>query len=527
MTGIIISRATRQMVVPRNGQTVTLFPGAHALTHLAEDKLVVPHGHREFLLLQKLGYKLPNPMFYYYDWANGKPFSVQKATCASMTAHPRSYVLNDMGTGKTRAALWAWDYLRGNGLCGKLLVVAPLSTLNFVWAREVFATLPHRKCAVLHGSRKLREERLRDVSTDIYIINHDGLRVIEKELSLRTDIDVLVLDELAVYRNNSDRSKAMRKFAVRFPWVWGMTGRPMPTEVTDVWAQCKIITPERVPTYFRQARELLMVKVNNYKFLPKPDAVAKAFDMMRPQARFSLDDVVELPDIIIPPPREIKLSDEQEKTYKKMAREFQVLVKQQVITAANAAAAMSKLLQVSCGNVYTQSPNFVTLDSTPRQQELIDILEGVEGKVLVFVPFRHTLESLSKLLTGDPAKPETMICEHTMIHGGTLPGERDKLFNEFQNTPRFKAMLAHPACLCHGITLTAARTIVWYGPIASLDIYDQANARIRRVGQTEKQQIIRFQSTPVERKFYKLLFDRQNIQEELLKMFEDATGAAP
>lgn len=522
--GIIVSRANKALVIPRNGKTITLFPAAHAITHLNEDKLVIPHGHREFMLLKRIGYECPNPMFNYYDWAGGKPFSVQKATCASMTAYPRSYVLNDMGTGKTRAALWAWDYLHGNGLCGKLLVVAPLSTLNFVWAAEIFKTLPGRKCNVLHGSKKLRLERLNDLSADIYVINHDGLRTIEAELAKRTDIDVLVLDELAVYRNNSDRSKHMRKFAARFPWVWGMTGRPMPTEVTDVWAQCKIVTPERVPAFFKQAREMLMVKgFNNYQYFPKADAVTRAFDMMKPHVRYSLDDVVELPDMVIPPPRDIPLSAEQAALYKKMAREFQLLVKQQVITAVNAAAAMGKLLQISCGCIYTKAPVYVTVDSSPRQQELIDIIEGVEGKVIVFVPYRHALTELSKLLNqpqGHDAGPRV---EHAMVHGDVT--NRDLIFNDFQNTPRYKALLAHPACLAHGITLTAARTIVWYGPIASLDIFDQANARIRRVGQTEKQQVIRFQSTPVEKRFYKLLETRQDIQQELLKMFEDATGA--
>lgn len=525
-SGVIVSKANRALVIPRNGKTVTLFPSAHAMAHLGEDKLVVPHGHREFLLLRRIGYEVPNPMFSYYDWAGGKPFSVQKATCASMTAYPRSYVLNDMGTGKSRAALWAWDYLHGNGLCGKLLIVAPRSTLYFTWASEVFATLPGRKCNVLYGPKKKRLELLDDRSADIYVVNHDGVRVIEKELASRTDIDVLVLDELAVYRNNSDRSKSMRKFAARFPWVWGMTGRPMPTEVTDVWAQCKIVTPDRVPAFFKQVREMLMTKISNYKYLPKPEATARAFEMMKPHVRYSLDDVVELPDMVIPPPRGIPLSAEQSAMYKKMAREFQLLVKQQVITAVNAAAAMGKLLQISVGCVYTQAPKFVTIDSTPRQQELIDILEGVEGKVLVFVPYRHALEQLSHLLAGEGGglwwKGKSI--ENVMVHGDTP--NRDKIFNEFQNTPRYKALLAHPACLAHGITLTAARTIIWYGPIASLDIFDQANARIRRVGQTHKQQIIRFQSTPVEKRFYKLLETRQGIQAELLKMFEDATGSA-
>lgn len=521
---LIISKATKTMLVPRNGQTITMFPGARELKLADQDHLLVPHGHREFLIMNRLGHQVPNPILSYYDFAGAlnsprPPFSSQKATCASMTAYPRSYVLNDMGTGKTKAALWAWDYLRSNGLCGKLLVVGPLSTLNFVWAREVFATLPHRKAVVLHGPKKQRLERLNDLSADIYIINHDGLRVVEKELSARTDIDVLVLDELAVYRNNSDRSKHMRKFAERFPWVWGMTGKPLPNEVTDVWAQVKIVTPERAPKWFKQAREMLCTKINQYKYAPKKDAVEQAFNMMKPHVRYRLDDVTELPDLVM---RwiDVPLSEEQAKLYKKMAGQFQIMVKNKVITAANAAAAMSKLLQVSCGYVYTTAPEFVSIPSAPRQDELINVLQGVEGKTLVFVPFRHTIEGLSKLLTGDPAEPDKAI-EHCIVHGDVT--NRDHIFNLFQNTDKYPVMLAHPACLAHGITLTAARTIIWYGPIASLDIYEQANARIRRVGQKFKQQVLHFQSTPVERKFYKLLAGKQNIQNQLLEMFETST----
>ena len=84
-------------------------------------------------------------------------------------------------------------------------------------------------------------------------------------------------------------------------------------------------------------------------------------------------------------------------------------------------------------------------------------------------------------------------------------------------------MLAHPGCISHGLTLTAADTVIWYSPITSLETYDQANARIRRVGQQHKQQLLHLQSTPVERKIYKLLQSKQKVQEKLLDMFEDAT----
>lgn len=508
---VVVSRANKSLVLPDTGQMKTVFPDAPTLS---DGSRVVHHGLHETTVLRSLGYKVPNPMLAYYDWNGGKPFDIQRATCAMLTDHPRSYVLNDMGTGKTRAALWAWDWLNKSGYAGKLLVVAPLSTLNFVWAREAFATLPQRKVAVLHGSKAKRLERLNDPTADIFVINHDGLRVVQKELATRTDIDCLVIDELAAYRNQSDRSKDMRKFAERFAFCWGMTGRPMPNEPTDVWAQCRIVTPHTVPKYFSHARDMLMLHVSQFKWVPKDGAVETAFKMMQPQSRFALDDVVELPEMISRT-IDVDLSPEQKKVYDKMVREFQVLVQEKVITAVNAAAAMSKLLQVACGYVYTSNPEFVALDSTPRKDALLDLIASVERKVLVFVPYRHVLTGLSELLT------EKKI-EHEIVHGDTR--DRDQIFNAFQNTDKYKLLLAHPKCLAHGLTLTAADTIIWYCPTASLELYEQANARIRRVGQTHKQQVLHLQGTPVEKKLYSLLRGKQKIQDMLLLMFEEQTG---
>jgi SNF2 family DNA or RNA helicase len=93
----------------------------------------------------------------------------------------------------------------------------------------------------------------------------------------------------------------------------------------------------------------------------------------------------------------------------------------------------------------------------------------------------------------------------------------------FQNTDKYKVLLAHPQCLAHGLTLTAANTIIWYCPTASLELYEQANARIRRVGQEHKQQVLHLQGTPVERRMYQLLQRKQKVQDQFLKMLEEAT----
>lgn len=520
MTGhVIVSRPNKALIVPRRGDTANMFPSAHALTHLNEDHLVVPHDLPATVMLRSLGYQLPNPMLCYYDFGDVQPFAVQRRTMDLMTTAARSYILNSMGTGKTKATLWAWDYLHGNGFAGKLLVVATLSTLRFVWEAEAFRTLPHRKVAVLHGTKKQRLERLAE-DADIYVINHDGLRTIMPELLMRTDIDTLCLDEVAVYRNNSDRSKDMRKFGQRFKIVWGLTGRPMPNEPTDVWGISKVVTPGTSPKYFRQAQEMLMNKINNFKWVPKPEAIERAMAMLQPNVRFDLDAVVELPEVVSRT-IDVPLTNLQAKTYKTLSNDFKVAVGNGVVTAVNAAVAMGKLLQVSGGWVYAgeagSKATFKEDEPMPRHDMLVDLINENERKVIVYVPFRHAIVGLSKIL--DAAK-----IEHCVVHGEI--NHRGELFNAFQHTDKYKVLLAHPQCVAHGLTLTAADTIIWYMPITSLEIYEQANARITRVGQKHKQKVLHLQSTPVERKIYSLLQRKQKVQDTLLALLEEATGAA-
>lgn len=520
---VIVSRANKAILVPRRGDTANMFPSAHQLTHLDQDHLVIPHDLPATVMLRSLGYQLPNPMLCYYDFGDVPPFAVQRRTMDLMTTAARSYVLNSMGTGKTKAALWAWDYLHSNNFCGKLLVVATLSTLRFVWEAEAFRTLPTRKVAVLHGTKKQRLERLAEPA-DIYVINHDGLRTIMAELLTRTDIDAMCLDEVAVYRNNSDRSKDMRKFGQRFKIVWGMTGRPMPNEPTDVWGISKVVTPGTSPKYFRQAQEMLMNKLNNFKWVPKPEAIERAMAMLQPNVRFDLDAVVELPEVVSRT-IDVPLTPMQARTYKELANNFKVAVGNGMVTAVNAAVAMGKLLQVSGGWVYAGDAGskavFKEDEPMPRHQMLVDLINENERKVIVYVPFRHAIAGLSKILTGPD--PENPMIEHAVVHGEI--NNRGDIFNAFQHTDKYKVLLAHPQCVAHGLTLTVADTIIWYMPITSLEIYEQANARITRVGQKHKQKVLHLQSTPVEKRIYRLLQSKQKVQDTLLAMLEEATEA--
>lgn len=522
MQPVQVSTKHKLVGVPFDQAIRNLYPSAPEMNFAGAKHLLVPHTPTETFILRKHGFDVPSPILTHYDWAGGDPFDVQKKTCSVLTTNQRAYVLNGMGTGKTKAALWAWDYLRSNGLCKKALVLAPLSTLNFTWAREVFATLPHRKCAVLHGTKKLRTDRLADPEPEIYVINHDGTKVIEKEIIAAIasgEIDTLIVDELAIYRNGgAQRTKSVRKIAALCSWVWGLTGSPIPTSPTDAWAQCSIVTPNTVPKYFGRFRDELMIRVNQFKWAPKSDAVDRAFAAMQPAVRFTLEDVVELPECV-ERTVDIELGAQQKKIYKEIADSCYAAVQSDEITAANAGAMMMKLLQISTGWVYTKDKNVVALDNDKRIEALVDAVNSTDRKVLVFVPFKHALEGISAAFTREGI-------DHACVDGDTQARDRDNIFNLFQNTDKYRVIAAHPQCLAHGITLTAADTVIWFAPVTSLEIYDQANARIRRVGQKYKQLYLHFQSTQVEKRIYQMLQGKQKVQDQLLGLFEEASRAA-
>jgi SNF2 family DNA or RNA helicase len=510
----ILSRATKTLLLPHD-QVAPLWPDAPTLQRNGTLYSILPHNPQTQISLRALDIDAPAPILYQFDWpsADGsQPFQIQKDTAALATSHQRAYVLNDMGTGKTRATLWSWRYLRNVGMANKLLVVAPLSTLSFVWLRELMLTMPEVKAVVLHGSREKRITWLAG-DYDVYIINHDGLKTIVQELHARTDIDCMIIDELAAYRNNSKRTRQMQVFARRFLWVWGMTGRPMPNAPTDVFNQCKIITPNTLPPkFFTHAKTTLMYQVNEYKWVPRENAIETALSWMQPSVRYSLDDVVELPEYVSRTV-DVEMTEAQSDVFQRLSNYYIALIDQKRITVANAGVALFKLLQVGAGYVYTINPEYVTLDSSPRQQMLLELIDEAPYKVIVFAPWRHLVTHLSALLTSKEI-------DHAVVQGDVLIKARNTIFNDFQNTSRYRVLLAHPSCIHHGVTLTAATTIVWYSPVPSLEVYEQANARIRRIGQKHKQLFLHIQSSTVERHVYQLLRNKKHLQDEFLRLIK-------
>ena len=516
MNSVAIHKKTKLAVLPYEARIAKLIPHCREVEKNGNQYLLVPAGKEELQLLRNLGYSTPTPLNIDYDWAGNVPFEAQVITADMLIHNPRAYVLSGMGTGKTLAALFAIDYLIKHGLARKALIIAPLSTLQRVWAREVFYRMPHLETSVVHHSvRKKRLEAL-EHEADIYIINHDGPKHITKELLAKAGIDIVVIDELAVFKNKqTDLWKAVNLIIQNRKFVWGMTGSPTPKEPADAFAQVKLITPANVPMFYKQFKERVMTQVSQWRWLPKPDAKETVFDVMQPNVRFTLDQCTDIPPTTYST-REVPLSKEQKKAYKDLANEYYAEYQGGEITAVNEGVKRMKLLQVAAGFVYDNEQNIVALPCKARVQEAMDIADQCQHKLIIFATFVHVVENLYKEF-----KAAKFDCE--MVYGGTSATKRNEIFTVFQDTDHIDVLIAHPQCMAHGLTLTAADTILWYTPADSLEIYEQANARIPRAGQDKRTHIIHLESTAVERKCYRVLEERGNMQGALLDLFAEET----
>jgi hypothetical protein len=468
-------------------------------------------------VLRNMGIKAPMPIRTQYHWPRPasfeKVFEHQIVTAELLTLHNRMFVLNEMGTSKTASALWAADYLMRHGFVGKCLIMAPLSTLDLVWANEIFNVLMSATYAVLHGSREKRLELL-SRPAQFYIINHEGLEIIQSQVKARKDINLIIVDESAMYRNGSTKRYKVLKDTIQ-PWhrLWLMTGTPCPNAPTDAWAQAKLINPANGPQYFGAWRRQTMIQVTQYKWAARPEAYEMAFNLMQPAVRFKKADCLDLPPVTFTN-RAVTVTHEQATIFRKMKSESAAEVAAGVpITAVNAADKINKLRQILLGVIKDKdNDTYVEIPHAPRVTALLETIDQAAAKVLIIVPFKGIIQSLQKEVS------KVWQCE--IVNGDGTRTKRTELFTRFKNDPDLKALLCHPQVMAHGITATEADMLIFYGPIYSNDQNQQVMERINRPGQKRKMTVVRMGASPLEWAIYNMVEGKRLNQETILEMYK-------
>jgi SNF2 family DNA or RNA helicase len=503
------------LIVEADPRLHIMVPHAKTFVHEGRECMLIPHKVDETQVLRNLGYDVRPPVLMSYDWPSPpgtQPFDAQRITAALITTNRRSFVLNSIGTGKTRSLLYAYDFLKKTTPnYGRMLVTAPLSTLRQTWQREVSLVFPHLRCNVLHGDKKKRL-RLLDEDVDIHIINHDGVETIIDELVERLGMFSMVgLDELSVYKNaKTDLWKCTYRFVGEVDRVCGMTATPMTKDASDAYGQIKMLTPAVLGGQsFTRFRETVMNKYGPYRWVNKRDALDTVHKLMQPAVRFTRDECYDLPPCTTVM-RETPMTPTQHRAFKHMQDE--AAIEHLGVKAANAADQANKCLQIALGFVYDQNHQPIAFETKGRGKLLEEAIAESNAKVIVFTPYKASLEWLVKQLSAHWSV--------AYVSGDVTPSQREVIFSNFMHAPDPHVLVAHPECMSHGLTLTEASTIVWWGPPQSLETYEQANGRITRAGQRHAQMIVQLVSSKLEQQLFRVLDRRGNVQQVLLDMFE-------
>ena len=480
---------------------------------LSNNQVVVNWGVDEAHTLKKLNIKVPSPIEGQYQWSGQyTPYEHQKVTSAFLTMNRRAFCFNEQGTGKTASAIWASDFLMTQGKIRRVLVICPLSIMDSAWRNDLFSFAMHRTVDVAYGAKEKRRKIINQGS-DYVIINYDGVEIVADDIA-KGGFDCIIVDEATHYKNaQTKRWKTLNKLLTDQTWLWMMTGTPAAQSPLDAYGIAKLVNPTAVPRFFGSFRDMVMYKITNFKWKPKETASDTVYNALQPAIRFTKDECLDLPPMVYAK-REVELTRQQTKYYKELKNKMVLQAAGEEITGANAAIIMSKLLQISSGAVYTDTGEALEFDIKNRYKVLREVIDESSKKVLVFVPFKHTIDILTNKLLDDGIATE-------VIRGDVSAPKRTDIFHRFQNNTNPRVLVIQPQAAAHGVTLTAANTVVWWGPTSSLETYAQANARVHRAGQDHKCTVVQLQGSAVEKRVYTLLDNRIDVHTKMIDLYKE------
>lgn len=452
-----------------------------------------------------------------YSWPGMfKPFDHQKTTAEFLVDNPRAFCFNEAGTGKTSSVIWACDYLMNQGILKRVLIICPLSIMYSAWQSDLFKTAMHRRTAVAYGSASKRSKIINS-DYEFVIINYDGVNIVAKDI-YNAGFDLIVVDEANAYKTSTTlRWKTLKALVLPYTGLWMLTGTPASQSPVDAYGLAKLVCPENVPKFFGAWRDRVMFPITKFKWSPRPGARDVVYKVLQPAIRFTKDECLDLPEVMYQY-RSAPMTGQQQKYYLSLKNEMLIKAAGEKVSAVNAAAMLTKLLQISGGAVYSDSGEVLEFDVSHRLRVLEEVMVETERKVIVFVPYTHTIELVHKHLIKGGYTAE-------IVNGQVSAGERAAIFSRFQTTDHPRVLVVQPQAASHGITLTAADTIVFWSPVMSVETYIQCVARIDRVGQQHKMTVIHLEGSEVERKMYRMLENKIDLHEKLVELYSSEMEA--
>lgn len=410
-----------------------------------------------------------------------RPHDYQAFTINKILERPKCGLFLDMGLGKTSCTLTAIKELMFNSFdIGKVLVIAPKRVAESTWSDEInkWDHLQDLQISTISGTEKQRVAAL-EAKADIYTLGRDNVVWLVEHLQnnkKRWPFDCLVLDELSSFKSTkSKRFKALKKITPLLDRVIGLTGTPTPNSLIELWPQIYLLDRgERLGRTQSAYKDRYFYPISGQGYVTFKYGLKEGAEKAIHKAIGDICVSMKAEDHLKMPERidnfiNIKLPCEVMKQYREFEREKILALQEDVLTAASAGVVANKLLQFANGSVYDDDKKVHPVHDC-KIDALKEIIDTSQGQpILVFYNFKHDYDSLMKAFSS--------------LHPRTLDTPKDiKDWNE----GKIQIVLAHPASIGHGLNIQAGgHIIVWFGLTWSLELYQQANARLYRQGQTE------------------------------------------
>lgn len=410
---------------------------------------------------------------------NFKPWNYQEYAINHVMDNNAAGLFLDMGMGKTVSSLTAIDNLIFLGDTHKTLVIAPKRVAEDTWSTEVekWDHLKNLRISIILGTPKQRSEAV-EADADIYVTNRENVVWLVDTYFKSWKWDTCIIDELSSFKSaKAKRFRALRKVRPYFKRIIGLTGTPAPNSLIDLWPQLYLLDGgQRLgrtimgyrEQYFTPGDRNQHIVYNwNLKEGAEDEIHEKIGDICISMMAKDYLDIPERIDNKI----EINLPKKAMDQYKELEKDLVIELGNEYITASNAAVLTGKLLQMSNGAIYSEDHEVVEIHEE-KLNALLDIIEAANGKpVLVFYSFKHDLTRIMKALKDNKLKGQEL---------------KDSSDIKKWNNGEIPILLLHPASAGHGLNLQyGGNIVVWFGLTWSLELYQQANARLHRQGQKE------------------------------------------
>lgn len=385
-----------------------------------------------------------------------------------LLANERAYCTVGLGLGKTASTLSALNELFIDGAIRSALIVAPLRVARMTWPNEIqkWEQFQWMRVEHLRGNKPSQKAQ-------IYLINYERL----EEIIDLDFCDVVVFDEITRAKNhNSKRIKTFRP-KLSHHRRWGLTGTPRPNSLLEIFSQIRLLDDgERLGANYNTFKRKFFYPTDymEYDWQPREGSELEIYGRIADLTLvLQSSDYLDIPDTKVEDVS-VSLPLPAARLYKTLEAEFLSVINGKNIVASNAAVLVNKLLQVCGGSIYTEDGETEHLHEA-KIIELKTLIRRINEPVIVACQYVHEAARVCDLIKG-------------AVHASSVKGNLEAEWN----SGRIPVLVSNPASLGHGLNLQqGGRTIIWYSPTWSRELYDQFNGRVARKGQSKMPQIYR------------------------------------